>query len=206
MKLLHGLGSERQGPLPGFFKGGVETGLRFLRSAAHGADESGRECVWHNGRCKGSERDPLHHLLHALVLVGHSGLLPGVHPIPAPGPDGRLLRHHGISMPVAQRFRLHRQPRRGGALNVAFREGQVEWRSDLSEETQNVRFFISPLKIRRSGFQNFQSQEERTGIQRWEEFVFMWVLTSGLAQVGWELPFVLWKARARNLNKCFSTI
>lgn len=67
-------------------------------------------------------------------------------------------------------------------------------------------FLISPLKIRRSGFQNFQSQEERTGIQRWEEFVFMWVLTSGLAQVGWELPFVLWKARARNLNKCFNTI
>ncbi|CAL1171357.1 unnamed protein product [Cladocopium goreaui] len=37
--------------------------------------------------------------------------------------------------------------------------------------------------------------EKRTWIQRWEEFVVMWVLTSGLAQIGWELPYVLWKVR-----------
>jgi len=37
--------------------------------------------------------------------------------------------------------------------------------------------------------------ETRTWIQRWEEFIVMWVLTSGLAQIGWELPYVLWKVR-----------
>jgi len=35
--------------------------------------------------------------------------------------------------------------------------------------------------------------ETRTHIQKWEEFVFMWLLTSGLCQVGWELPFVILK-------------
>lgn len=39
----------------------------------------------------------------------------------------------------------------------------------------------------------FIGDNSRTQIQKWEEFVFMWILTSGLAQVGWELPFVLWK-------------
>lgn len=37
------------------------------------------------------------------------------------------------------------------------------------------------------------SKERRTRVQKWEEFVFIWILTSGLCQVGWELPFVLWK-------------
>eukprot|EP00658_Telonema_sp_P-2_P023677 TRINITY_DN19492_c0_g1_i4.p1 TRINITY_DN19492_c0_g1~~TRINITY_DN19492_c0_g1_i4.p1 ORF type:complete len:253 (-),score=58.29 TRINITY_DN19492_c0_g1_i4:108-866(-) len=35
--------------------------------------------------------------------------------------------------------------------------------------------------------------ERRSSVQKWEEFVFMWILTSGLCQVGWELPFVLLK-------------
>ena len=39
----------------------------------------------------------------------------------------------------------------------------------------------------------FIGDTSRTKIQKLEEFVFMWILTSGLAQVGWELPFVLWK-------------
>lgn len=49
------------------------------------------------------------------------------------------------------------------------------------------------------------SQEVRTWIQRWEEFIFMWVLTSGLAQIGWELPFVLWKATRFIARSPFTT-
>ena len=35
--------------------------------------------------------------------------------------------------------------------------------------------------------------EIRTKVQRYEEFVFIWLLSSGAAQIMWELPFVLMK-------------
>ncbi|MFO0547309.1 MAG: hypothetical protein U0271_02915 [Polyangiaceae bacterium] len=37
--------------------------------------------------------------------------------------------------------------------------------------------------------------EKRTRIQRYEEFVYVWLVSSGLAQLFWELPFALMKSR-----------
>ncbi|CAK9078890.1 unnamed protein product [Durusdinium trenchii] len=54
---------------------------------------------------------------------------------------------------------------------------------------------LKQLELVTQKFEKIVENEVRTWIQRWEEFIFMWVLTSGLAQIGWELPFVLWKVR-----------